>query len=125
MGKKRPSRNLFSKHKRHLRQSLTPGTVCIVLAGLHKGKKVVFLKQLATGLCLVSGPFKLNGCPLRRINQIYLIATKTKLDVSDVKLPEHINDDYFARIKSNNPRRMIFLNRKRRNTNLANKEKRT
>ena len=43
---------------------------------------------------------KLNGCPMRRINQIYLVATQTSIDVSGVKVPETINDDYFKRAKS-------------------------
>merc|ERR1711879_864916 len=68
-----------------------------VLAGVHKGKKVVVLKQLGTGLLLVSGPYALNGCPLRRVNQRYLLATKTKVDVSGVAIPEHVNDAYFKR----------------------------
>lgn len=52
----------------------------------------------------ISGPFHLNGCPLRRINQIYTIATKTKLDISGVKLPERLNDKYFNRKQLKKPR---------------------
>jgi len=87
--------NFFSKHKRSLRPTLTPGRVCIVLAGAHKGKRVVVLKQLASGLVLITGPMKLNGCPMRRINQIYLLATENALDVSAVEVPENVNDEYF------------------------------
>jgi len=29
--------------------------------------------------------------------QAFVIATKTKVDVSGVKVPDHINDDYFRR----------------------------
>merc|ERR1712130_1045197 len=64
--------NFFSKHARKLRASLAPGAIAIVLAGVHKGKRVIVLKQLGTGLLLITGPHKLNGCPLRRINQRYL-----------------------------------------------------
>ena len=37
---------------------------------------------------------------MRRINQTYLIATQTSIDVSGVKVPESINDEYFRRAKA-------------------------
>merc|ERR1711994_276783 len=108
------SKNFFSKHKRSLRPSLAPGAVAILLAGVHKGKRVIVLKQLETGLLLVTGPMKCNGCPLRRVNQIYLLATSAKVDVSGVSVPENINDEYFRRApkKSNNKEGDIFESKK-------------
>jgi len=98
--RKRPSKSCFSRHRRNTRPNLTPGRVLIVLAGRHQGKRVVLLKVLSSGLLLVTGPFVLNSCPLRRVSQRYVIATSSSVDLSSFKVPEHLNDGYFRRIKA-------------------------
>jgi large subunit ribosomal protein L6e len=84
------------------RPSLTPGTILILLAGRFRGKRVILLKNLSQGVLLVTGPFKVNGVPLRRVNARYVIATSQKVDLSGVdskKVEEVAGDKYFAREK--------------------------
>ncbi|KAF2143605.1 uncharacterized protein K452DRAFT_224801 [Aplosporella prunicola CBS 121167] len=85
-----------------VRASLQPGTVLILLAGRFRGKRVILLKHLPQGVLLVTGPFKVNGVPLRRVNARYVIATQTKVDLSglDSSVVEKAGgEDYFAREK--------------------------
>ncbi|OAL54429.1 60S ribosomal protein-like protein L6 [Pyrenochaeta sp. DS3sAY3a] len=85
------------------RESLQPGTVVILLAGRFRGKRVIVLKHLPQGVLLVTGPFKVNGVPLRRVNARYVIATSTKVDLKgvDAKVLEKVSEDgYFTKDKA-------------------------
>ena len=91
-------RDAASKGIAKLKKGIKPGSVLIMLGGRFRGKRVIFLKQLSSGLLLVTGPYQVNGVPLRRVNQAYCIATSASVDVAkaDVKA---IDDAFFARGK--------------------------
>ena len=78
-----------------LRKGVEPGRVLILLAGRFRGKRVVCLKQLKSGLLCVTGPYKVNGVPVKRVNQAYTMSTSTKVDVSGVKAD--ITDETFKK----------------------------
>ncbi|KAL1980909.1 hypothetical protein VTN96DRAFT_3329 [Rasamsonia emersonii] len=86
-----------------LRESLQPGAILILLAGRFRGKRVVLLKHLSQGVLLVTGPFKINGVPLRRVNARYVIATSARVDLTgiDTATLEKVSaPDYFTKEKS-------------------------
>ncbi|ANZ75549.1 60S ribosomal protein L6-B [Komagataella phaffii CBS 7435] len=84
-----------------LRKSLVPGTVLILLAGRFRGKRVIYLKNLEDNTLLVSGPFKVNGVPLRRVHDSYVIATSTRISVEGLDLAK-FDLAYFNSEKSGN-----------------------
>ncbi|KAI9673540.1 MAG: hypothetical protein M1829_004047 [Trizodia sp. TS-e1964] len=82
------------------RPSLLPGAVLILLAGRFRGKRVILLKHLSQGVLLVTGPYKVNGVPLRRVNARYVIATSAKVDLKgiDEKTVERVaGEGYFTK----------------------------
>lgn len=89
-------RTITRRAKVALKKTIELGSVVILLNGRFKGKRVVVLKQLDSGLLLVSGPFKVNGVPLRRVNQRSVISTSTKVNVAGVDV-SNINDEFFSR----------------------------
>lgn len=68
----------------------------VLLSGRFRGKRVVFLKQLESGLLLVTGPHKVNGVPLKRVNQVYTLTTSTKVATAGVDVSK-ISDKMFTR----------------------------
>eukprot|EP01106_Pelomyxa_sp_JSP_P019174 TRINITY_DN942_c0_g1_i1.p1 TRINITY_DN942_c0_g1~~TRINITY_DN942_c0_g1_i1.p1 ORF type:complete len:312 (-),score=138.35 TRINITY_DN942_c0_g1_i1:77-1012(-) len=83
--------------KPKLRRRLRPGTVVILLGGRYRGRRAIFVKGLPSGLILVAGPYSVNGIPLRRYNQAYVIATSTKVDISKIKVNPKFNDAFFKK----------------------------
>ena len=83
--------------KTHITPEFTPGQIVILLSGRFRGRRVVYLKKLESGLLLVTGPYKYNGVPLKRVNAAYVIPTNTKVKV-DGKVAESINDKFFERV---------------------------
>ena len=83
-----------SKDGTKIRSGVEAGRVLILLAGRFRGKRVVCLKQLKSGLLAVTGPFKVNGVPVRRVNQVYTMSTSTTIPIGDVKA---VTDETFKR----------------------------
>ena len=99
-----PTTNLKQHFKRksklpkptHIQHALQPGQIVILLSGRFRGKRVVYLKKLDSGLLLVTGPYKYNGVPLKRVNQAYVLPTSTKVNLADVA--KDVTDELFKRV---------------------------
>ena len=79
-----------------------------MLAGRFRGKRVILLKHLDQGVLLITGPFKANGVPLRRVNARYVIATSKKIELSgvDQKIVDKASEpEYFGTKKERTERK--------------------
>jgi len=103
--KRQPRKKQASAPK--LRKGIEAGSVLILTSGRYRGQRVVFLKQLESGLLLVNGPFKVNGVPLKRVNQVYTITTSAKVDVKGADVSK-VTDATFKDKSSKSKGRDIF-----------------
>lgn len=65
----------------------------------------MFFAIIGNMIFVLSGPFKINGCPLRRVSQNFVIGTKTRLNIRSVQIPDSVDDKYFKRIKPKKPKK--------------------
>lgn len=85
----------------------------ILLSGRFRGKRVILLRQLSQGVLLITGPFKSNGVPLRRVNHRYVIATSTVVDLAGVDeetLDRVSKDEYWTRERKDGKGEDDFFN---------------
>lgn len=68
------------------------------MSGPHRGRRVVVLKSLASGNLLVTGPYAVNGVPLKRVNPAFVLATSTKVSLEGVNA--NVDDAWFKRQKT-------------------------
>ena len=94
--------------KTHISAPLTPGQVVILLSGRFRGRRVVYLKNLESGLLLVTGPYKYNGVPLKRVNAAYVLPTNTTVKL-DGKVADKINDEFFKRVEIERQKKEDFF----------------
>jgi len=110
-----PRKLILNKHK--LRKSITPGTVGILLKGPQKARRVIFIKQLESGLLMVANP--VSGDEPTTIDHRYFMSTKLKLDISGVKVPEEMVHTHFH---NKAERRKAYLKARRTATVLGEGE---
>jgi len=104
-------------HSHKLRKSITPGTIGIILKGPQKTRRVVFIKQVESGLMIVANPVA--GLEPTTVDSRYFLSTKVKLDISGVKVPEEMVHSHFH---NKAERRKAYLKARRAGTVLGELE---
>ena len=94
------TRNSKKPRQTRLRKDVQPGQILILLSGRFRGRRVVFLRQLPSGLLLVTGPYKVNGVPLKRVDQAYVLPTKTRVNLGSIPVLDKVNENaFFTRVE--------------------------
>jgi large subunit ribosomal protein L6e len=88
----------ISRKKRYKEKLLQKGSILILLGKKYNGKKCVFLKYSREGALIVSGPYSINGVPLRRINHKNALQTEININLTGLNI-EFLNDKYFDYLK--------------------------
>ena len=96
--KKHFKRKTTAPRAMRVRKDITPGQILIILSGRFRGRRVVFLKALKSNLLLVTGPYKLNGVPLKRVNPAYVIPTRTRINLASVPTLDQVTDSFFRKL---------------------------
>jgi len=108
-------KNPLLKRTRKIRPSITPGTVLILLRGVHAGRRVVYVKSVMNGrMLMVTGPQKINGVPFTTVNQSSVIATSTKIDLKGA-VTKGIDTGLFKRTVRNAAKKSedMFFNKRK------------
>ena len=82
-------------------KAVEAGSVVILLSGKHRGRRVVVLKSFNNNTLLVTGPYCINGVPLKRVNRAYVIVTSTKVALGGVNTA--IDEKFFKSFNKYRP----------------------
>lgn len=81
-------RKTTARKPRTARTDLARGMVVVVLEGVFASRRVIYLGGLGDNLALCVGPKSINNIPLFKIDERYLLATSTVLEIGNVDVDE-------------------------------------
>ena len=87
-------KKLSKKMKIFPNPNIKDGSIVILLSSNFQGKKAILLKTTKLGLHVISGMYKLNGIPIRRVNPRYILPTGIQINIDDINTAI-FNDEYF------------------------------
>lgn len=82
------------------RKNIVPGTVVVILAGPYSGTRAIAVKKLSNAKMVVVGPHSTNRFPIDSIPVSRLIATSTKVDISNIDFSSISEESFLKRNKS-------------------------